>query len=300
MQEPIESYCRTGTVHFMLFPACAGGAGPIVDTFSRLALDADLEVVEVGPVDDRAVRLDLAQIAHAGRLDLVSCAQVRMLHQQIDLGALDETVRQNALRHLLADLDRAVELGASTLTLISGADPGPTDRSQALARLARSLQELCDRAAAAHIQILLEPLDREIDRKALLGPTADAVELYRQVGCRNFGLLIDHSYLGLLNERPVRSLPLARECLRHVHIGNCVLDKASRLYGDQHPPYGCAAGTNDTAQLAEFLRVLLDIGFFNTRQRPVMSFEIKPPGAQPAELILAGAKRSLRAAWLDV
>ena len=104
----------------------------------------------------------------------------------------------------------------------------------------------------------------------------------------------------LLGERPVKILPLARECLRHVHIGNCVLDKASRLYGDQHVPYGYAAGANDTAQLAEFLRVLLDIGLFNTRQRPVMSFEIKPTAPQTAELVLAGAKRALRAAWLEV
>jgi sugar phosphate isomerase/epimerase len=233
-------------------------------------------------------------------VDLVCCGQMRMLNEQLDLGAIDEGARQKALQSLHAELDTAVELGAGTLTVVSGPDPGAAVRDQAVRQLARSLQELCDRAAGASIQILIEPQDRDVQCKALIGPTKDAMALYRQVGRRNFGLLIDHSHMALLGERPVRTLPAARDALRHVHIGNCVLDKASRLYGDQHPPYGCAAGAYSTAQIAEFLRVLLDIAFFNTRQRPVMSFEIRPPTPQAAELVLAGAKRSLRRAWLEV
>lgn len=284
----------------MLFPACASGAGPMVETFARLALDTDLEVIEVGPINDRAVRRDVAQIGRAARVDLVSCGQMRILSEQLDLGAIDEGARQKALQTLHAELEAAIELGAGTLTVVSGPDPGSALREQAMRQLGRSLQELCDRAAGASIQILIEPQDRDVQCKALIGPTSEAMELYRQVGRRNFGLLIDHSHMALLQERPVKTLPAAREALRHVHIGNCVLDKASRLYGDQHPPYGCAAGAYSTTQLAEFLRVLLDIAFLNTRQRPVVSFEIKPPTPQAAELVLSGAKRSLRRAWLEV
>jgi sugar phosphate isomerase/epimerase len=284
----------------MLYPACAGGEGPMAETFTRLALDPDLEVIEVGPIHDRAVRRDVAQIARAARVDLVSCGQMRILDEHLDLGAIDEGARQKALQALHAELDAAVELGAGTLTVVSGPDPGPGLRDQAVRQLSRSLHELCDRAAGGSVQILIEPQDRDMQCKALIGPTSDAMELYRQVGRSNFGLLIDHSHMALLGERPVKVLPAAREAVRHVHIGNCVLDKASRLYGDQHPPYGCRAGTYGTVQLAEFLRVLLDIAFFNTRQRPVMSFEIRPPSPQAAELVLAGAKRSLRTAWLEV
>jgi sugar phosphate isomerase/epimerase len=284
----------------MLFPACATGAGPVVETFARLAVDTDLEVIEVGPIQDRSVRHEVAQVARTARVDLVSCGQARILADKLDLGSLDEATRQKALHALHAELDAAIELGAGTLTIASGPDPGSTRRDQAIAQLARSLQELCDRAASASMQILIEPQDRDVECKALVGPTADAMELYRQVGRRNFGLLIDHAHMALLGERPLRVLPAAREGLRHVHIGNCVLDKASRLYGDQHPPYGCAAGVYDATQLAELLRVLLDIGFLNTRQRPVVSFEIKPVAAQTEELVLAGAKRSLRSAWLEV
>lgn len=299
MHEPIESYCRTGTVHFMLFPQCAEGNGPLVETFLQLASDVDLDVIEVGHVGDPAVRRDMAAIARAARVDVVVAAHPRLLAERLDPAALTGPDRQKALAALVAELDAAAELGASSFSLLSGFDPGEAARPQAISQLIKTLGEVCDQAAQRHMQVLLEPFHHDGDRKALVGPTATAVEVHRQVGRRNFGLLLDLSHMAMQGERPVRALPLARECVRHVHVGNCVLASGTR-YAEQHPPFGCTDGVTNVPQLAEFLRVLLDIGFFNTRSRPVMSFEIGPAGPLGPQLALAGAKRSVRTAWLEV
>ena len=49
--------------------------------------------------------------------------------------------------------------------------------------------------------------------------------------------------------------------------------------------------------MVEFLRVLLDIGFLNTENPPVVSFEVKPFGDEEPELVIANAKRTLNEAW---
>mgnify|MGYP000409826804 CR=1 FL=1 len=300
MQEPIESYCRKGIVHFMLFPDCADGSGPVIDTFLQLATDGDLDVIELGQIQDRATRQELAQIARAARIDLVAAAQPRMLRDRLNLAATRDSDRSKALAAMRAELDNAVELGAGTLALMSGFDPDYTQRDAALTQLVRSLQELCRAAEEYGLQILLEPFEREGGSKALLGPTAEAVEVWRQVGCRNFGLLLDLANMARLGERPVRALPLARECLRHVHVGACMFDPSPRPTEPPQPAFRATGPVDGVPQLAEFLRVLLDIGFLNTRSRPVMSFEIQPrPPCSPA-LALAGAKRSVRTAWLEV
>jgi len=289
-----------GVVHFMLFPECMAGEGPIVETFARLASDPDLDVVEVGRIKQRSVRRQVGQIARSANLEIACAAQPRLLAERLNLGSTSQSERQAAVKAVCEEMEAAVELGAKTLALLSGPDPGPAQRDEAKRRLVQSLQEICDKASQAGMQVLLEPFDRDVDKKALIGPTAEAVEISSRLERTNFGLLLDLSHLPLLGERPLRALPLARECLRHVHVGNCVLEAENELYGDQHPPFGWPGGANGLAELAEFLRVLVDIGFFSSRSRPVVSFEIKPAPGQSPELALAGAKRLLRAAWLEV
>jgi len=300
MQEPLEAYCRLGVVHFMLYPECIGGEGPIAETIARLACDRDIEVVEVGLIRDPAVRREVAAVAQAAGLTLVYAAQPMMLQESLNPASSDASVRAQAVRRLLEGLDVAGELGAAAFAMMSGPDPGPSARTEAVRHLAESIRAICDKAAEAGISVVLEPFDREVDRKALIGPTIEAVEVWRRVERANFGLLIDLSHLPLLGERPRDVLPLVRECLVHTHIGNCVTKVASPLYGDQHPPFGVPEGENSVAQIAEFLRVLLDLGYLNTRSRPVVSFEVRPPDGAEAAIVLAGAKRFLRAAWLEV
>ena len=46
--------------------------------------------------------------------------------------------------------------------------------------------------------------------------------------------------------------------------------------------------------------MLLDIGFLNYQNPPIVSFEVKPLADESSEVVIANAKRVLREAWAEV
>ncbi|MCW4020929.1 MAG: sugar phosphate isomerase/epimerase, partial [Candidatus Bathyarchaeota archaeon] len=120
----------------------------------------------------------------------------------------------------------------------------------------------------------------------------------------NVGLTVDLSHLPLLYETPQQAFTAAKPYLEHVHIGNCVVKDASHpLYGDQHPRFGVSGGENSVEELAEFLRVLKDVGYFNKKtatRLPVVSFEVKPAAGESSEVLIANSKRVLMEAWSKI
>jgi hypothetical protein len=92
-----------------------------------------------------------------------------------------------------------------------------------------------------------------------------------------------------------------KDYLVHAHMGNCIMrDKEHPGYGDQHPRFGIIGGENDVKELTEFLKVLLDIGFLNHQNPPIVSFEVKPLAGETSEVVIANAKRVLKEAWARV
>ncbi|HID57219.1 TPA: sugar phosphate isomerase/epimerase, partial [Candidatus Poribacteria bacterium] len=196
---------------------------------------------------------------------------------------------------LKGQIDMAHEMGAKRMAFLSGKDPGEEDREAAVEALVKTTRELCDYAAEKGMGIMLETFDRDIDKKALIGPSELAAEFARRVNRANFGLMVDLSHMPLLNETPTESVWLVKDYLVHAHIGNCVLDSNHPAYGDQHPRFG--VGENDVEDVAEYLDALLDVGFLNTDDPPIVSFEVKPMEGEDPDLVIANAKRVLIQAW---
>ena len=122
---------------------------------------------------------------------------------------------------------------------------GPSSREAAKEQLVESLNELCAYArklAKEPIIITLENYDRDIDKRFLLGPTSEAVEVARRVLKEhpNFGLTIDQSHLYQLGEDPACVLPEAMDVIVHIHLANCSLDRELPWFGDQHPRFRIA------------------------------------------------------------
>ena len=203
-----------------------------------------------------------------------------------------------------AGVDEAYEIEAKGLAFLSGKDPGEEKREEARKLLVLSIKEICDYAKSkGDLGIVLEIFDREIDKKCLIGPAKDArmvaEEVRKEFG--NFGLLVDLSHLPLLNETPTQAIMPVKDYLVHAHMGNCILkDKEHPGYGDQHPRFGIKGGENDVEELTEYLKVLLDIGFLNPQNPPMVSFEVKPLADESSEVVIANAKRVLREAWIKI
>lgn len=65
------------------------------------------------------------------------------------------------------------------------------------------------------------------------------------------------------------------------------------------PRFDLPGSEVDVALVARFFRILLELGFFNTTDRPVCSAEVRPLlTGERSELVVANAKRVMEEAWL--
>jgi hypothetical protein len=105
----------------------------------------------------------------------------------------------------------------------------------------------------------------------------------------------------MLHETCAEAIEPVKDYLVHAHMGNTVIkDPTCEAYGDTHPRFGFPNSENDVDQLVEYLRVLLQVGFLNTENPPIVSFEVKPWGDEDPDIVVANAKRTLDLAWTRV
>jgi sugar phosphate isomerase/epimerase len=78
-----------------------------------------------------------------------------------------------------------------------------------------------------------------------------------------------------MEETFLQAFSKSREFLRHVHLGNCIVqNRPHRLWGDMHPPIGLKGGEIDELELAQVLKILLDLGYLIEVECGILSLEI--------------------------
>jgi sugar phosphate isomerase/epimerase len=307
MNESMYKYMDVGLIHFMAYPQTIKGEGPILETLAEIANDDYFTLVEMTWIKDAEVRAKARDmIQHAG-MKVAFGGQPTLLTQKLNLNSEDEAERQKAIDQIKADIDEAYFIGAFGCGVLAGKDPGDAGRAKAKDLLVDSLVQLCKYSASkGTMPVVLETFDRvDYGKNALIGPTAEAVKISEKVRaqCSNFGLMLDLSHLPLLGETSKEMLTTGKDHLVHIHIGNCVMHDASHpAYGDEHPRFGIAEGENDVDELAEFLKVLFEIGYLDGKTRRPVSFEVKPIFAhgETSQAVVANAKRALNLAWAKV
>ena len=299
MNEPMRKYMRVGIVHFMAFPATIKGEGPIEETVRAVCQDDYFDVIEVTWMKDPAVRARVRKMAETAGVTLTYGAQPRMLTTASNINDLDESKREAALASLMAGVDEAYELGAKGFAFLSGKYAEAT-KEESYAALADSTDRLCRHAAAkGDMPVLLEVFDYDFDKASLIGPAPLARRFAEEMKCMhgNFGLMVDLSHIVQIRETLRENILPIAPYVRHAHVANAVLKAGCEAVGDMHPRFGfpeCAIGVDE---VVAYLRILLDIGYLNTKNPPIVSFEVKPWGDEEPELVIANAKRVLNEAW---
>ena len=298
MKESMYKYMKVGIIHFMAYPTTIRGEGPIVETITKIAEDDYFNAIEITWIKDPEVRKKAKEILVTSGLAVGYGAQPAVLLTPLNPNSLDEDERKKAVEVLKSQVDEAQFMGAGRMAFLSGKDPGPEKREAAVDALIKSTRELCDYAATKDMGITLEAFDTEIDKKALMGSSADSAKFAGAVDRENFGILVDLSHLPLLGESSEQCAQAVKDHLVHLHIGNCAMrDKNHPAYGDAHPRFGIVGGENDVKELAAYLKAFIDIGFLNGEDKPFMSFEVKPLEGESSEVVIANAKRTLNQAW---
>ncbi|MBI2914959.1 MAG: TIM barrel protein [Firmicutes bacterium] len=299
-----HKFMKVGIVHFMAFPDCIRGEGPILETVEQIASDEFFSAIELGPIKDPGVRKQVRGILESSKLTPYFAAQPVILLGKLNLAALDEAERKRGVMAVKAALDDAAELGINRMAVLDGGGsyPGPGKAAEAEAALVRSLRELCAHARGLKVGVVLESFDRDIDKHSLIGPSADAARIAREIKAEfsDFGVMIDLSHLPLLGETSRHAISCVSDCLVHAHVGNCAFrDRGHRAYGDAHPRFGIDGGENDVPELADFLEALFEAGYLSGSEQelPAVSFEVKPLPGETSTSVIANAKRTLLEAW---
>jgi sugar phosphate isomerase/epimerase len=290
---------KVGIVHFMAFPECTKGEGPIYDTLTKIVEDDFFSSVEVTWIKDPAERKRVRSLLAASQMAVGYGAQPPLLMGKLNLNSFDAGERQKAIDQVKACTDEAAEIGAKAIAVLSGPDPGEK-RDEAMQLLIDSLQQLAAYAKDKGLRFILESFDSKYDKKCLIGPAKDALALSKAMkkDFPDFGIMVDLSHLPIQDESPRKSLgTLKKMHIAHIHIGNAVKQQGHSLYGDLHPRFGTPGGENDVPQLVEFLKALFEIEYLGKGKRPIVAFEVKPYGEETSGVVIANAKRTLVDAW---
>lgn len=300
MNEPIYKYMKVGLVSFMAFPSIIKGEGNVVEAIKKIAVDDYFNAIEISWIKDSQVKKSVKKILESSHMTVAYGAQPRLLTTGLNINDLDEIKRRDAIDSLKEGIDEAYELGSIGFAFLSG-NYSESSKERAFQALVSSTKELCAYAKSkGDLRVVLEVFDYDIDKRSLIGPVNLAKRFAEEITEEhtNFGLMVDLSHLPLLNESAEQAiLPIAKY-LVHAHLGNAVVgDSSFDAYGDAHPRFGFPNSANDVDEMIEFLKVLMDIGFLNIKNPPIVSFEVKPWGDEDSYIVIANAKRTLNEAW---
>jgi len=300
MKESMYKYFKPGLIHFMAYPATMKGEGLIAETVKKIACDEYFSAIEVTWIKDPEVRQAVKKMVETSHMTLGYGGQPRTLTTGTNINDLDEDGRKRAVALLKEGIDEAYELGAAGFAFLSGQYEEAT-KEQSFQALVKSTKEMCAYAKSkGNMRVILEIFDYDIDKKSIIGPVDLAKRFAEEITKEhaNFGLMVDLSHIPMLHESCEESILPIKEYIVHAHMGNTVIkDPSCVAYGDTHPRFGFPDSENDVEELVEYLRILFKAGFFNEKNPPILSFEVKPWGDEDADLLIANSKRVLNEAW---
>ncbi len=178
---------QVGLVQFMMYPEAMTGNDDAVESIEHLAANPLFEVLEITRIKNPQARQKVREIADMAHIDLGFGAQPGVLMNKLNTAALDEDARKAAVADVKQSIDQAYEHGCRLMAMIDGLEswPGEARRPEAIEQVTKSLNELCayaeQQAKDYLLTISLETFDRAIEKKSLLGPTRDAVDVARRV-----------------------------------------------------------------------------------------------------------------------
>ena len=243
------------------------------DDFDRLPAmrEAGFHGIEVpifDPAEFPAVPLRRA-VESAG----LECSAVSIIPSGFGLGSEDAVARRGADAHVRAVIDRAAEAGIHLLSgplyFPVGYLPGRRRTPDEWARVVESWQRLAPYAAAAQVDIGIEPLNRF--ETYFLNTAVDGAAFCDAVGHPSVGLLVDTFHANIEEKSIGAALRTAAAHLKHLHT--CENDR----------------GTPGTGHVAwpEFFATLREIGY--DRWLTIESFGFA-----------AGALSAAAAIWRDL
>ena len=280
----MRDYVKLGINHHLLYADSIPSPAEHLATLKTLLADSRLEIVDLWT--PREIAPEAAKAILASGKTIYYNIGDRKGEPHLGTASMDPEIRQRSLKQYLDELDRAKACGAAKIITNSGPND-PANREMCKKHLTDFYAVFCREAAPA--MVIIEPTDWDMSKCKLIGSSAEAAEICRQVraaGHPNMGSMIDMCHVPLMHENLQQAMSGTGKYLEHIHLGNCILDPALPQFGDRHPGFGAVGGVYGIEALTEIFFLGLKTGYFCREHRGSASIEMRVlPGKSPEECL---------------
>lgn len=183
------------------------------------------------------------RIGEEKKYQITQWASPSLTNRGFNLSSLDAEHRKKSVAYAIELVKLAAESGTTNVGLPSGDDPGDSKREDAKKALFESYISISGAAASYDgLHLTMEPLDRYVHKKQLMGPIHEVVEWFAELkkACPNFFIHWDSAHEALAGIDLMESLEAALPYMAQFHICNCVTDPSHPCFGDHHMEVGRA------------------------------------------------------------
>lgn len=202
------------------------------------------EGIEMATLEDAKARRLVRDIVEKNNYQMTTWISPALIRQGGDLSSLDKDHRAWSIKETKRLITLAAEAGATHCGMPCGPFKGEENLKVAMDYLFDSYCQVLETVKEfPGLDLTFEPLDRYAHKKMLLGPMAEAAELFkrfRDAGEDRIFIHWDSAHEKLAGIDLMESLELARPYLAQIHVCNCVTDKNHPCYGDWHMDLGPA------------------------------------------------------------
>ena len=196
--------------------------------------------VELGIFFDATNRKEVRRVLEENHLNGTTFATPYVKDQKLGLSDLDEGKRRKAVDLVKELANYAADTGYTNFGVPSGDDPGPVFRGLAKNVLAESMIEIANHCKTLGLNLTLEPLDRYVFKKQLIGPIEESMIWFAPINeeCPNAYIHWDSAHEALGGMDLMRSLEVTSPFLAQFHLCNAIVDPSHPCFGDLHMDVG--------------------------------------------------------------
>lgn len=200
--------------------------------------------LETRLIFDEEVRAEFAEFVKEKNISVTIWSTSNLNNKGFYLANPDEKKRKEAVSYMKEIIDLSVESNAQFVGFTSGkklvSDSKMVEQIQSFEKSVIELVQYIEQYE--RIELMLEPLDTDADKKFVVGHTDYIVDFFERLRAENkikkISVCIDTAHIILNNESVIKSMERLSKYSQRIHLANVVLDQDSKLFGDKHLSMG--------------------------------------------------------------
>jgi sugar phosphate isomerase/epimerase len=197
--------------------------------------------IELGLFCDSGIRKKIHKLVERNSYQLTVWLSPSIAEHGFNLASFDPVIREKAVAYTKDCISMAAEMGVTHCGLPSGPYTGAESLEESKRVLFDSYVQLYEHTVQYNdVDLTLEPLDRYVHKKQILGPMTEVVAWFASLHkmCPKFFIHWDSAHEQLGNINLIESLELASSYIAQIHICNCINNPQHPCFGDWHMDVG--------------------------------------------------------------